>query len=411
MLTSFSQGGAAIQDVAVFSLCQGVLFLIKLIIRYMLRKSKPGLLVPLLLVSITVYGQSGISKSELADLEEIYDGPLPPDYKQYVLSYQGPSDPERSIAAQATGLGGTNPHYLWMADRIRSVTDSLRKAGVLTKDQLAFGDIGLGQLLLYQRMEGQWSSRVFLWDNKYGWYFHLYSIKYTQPYEMAAQVIADIDTVGFENQDLTEIEDCLDCLYVYALSLDDSEYEDFFMKERAERALAIYRDLAKQSHPTAAASIAAHYEFQEEVESDSVIAWREKAIRWGNVEDNYELADFILDYRPDLKTQAVAALEVLLNHRGYAGRAALKLSRLYMRDEGDFRDLKKGIQLAMRSSDLGNLNAKADLSFYYFKGLGVEKDLQRALDFLVEANELSNERFGGGMWDEEIELIKQEIKK
>ncbi len=365
----------------------------------------------LLSINIAALGQSGISESKLADLEETYGGPLPVDYKKYLLSYRGPSNPEQGIAAQSTGLGGTNPHYLWTADKVRTVTDSLRKAGVFNEDQLAFGDIGLGQLLLYRRVDGQWSSRVFLWDNKYGWYFHLYSIQYTQPYETAAQLIADIDTVGFENQDLTEIEDCLDCLYVYALSLDDSEYEDFFMKERAERALSIYRGLAKQEHPTAAASIASHYEFQEEVESDSVIIWREKAIRWGNVEDNYELADFILDYRPDLKASAVAALEALLNHRGYAGRAALKLSRLHMRDEGEFKNLAKGIQLAKRSADLGNLNAKADLSFYHFKGIGVEKDLQKALDFLVEANELSNERFGGGMWDEEIELIKQEMKK
>lgn len=377
----------------------------------MLSRSKLGLLFVLLSMTLAVLGQSGISKADLDDLEEIYGGPLPSDYKEYVLSYQGPSDLEKGIAAQSTGLGGTNPHYLWTASRMQIVTDSMRKVGIINKDQLVFGDIGLGQLLLYRRVEGQWSPRVYLWDDKYGWYFHLYSIQYTQPYEITAKLIADIDTVGFENQDLSEIEDCLDCLYVYALSLDDSEYEDFFMKERAERALAIYRELARQNHPTAAASIASHYEFQEEVESDSVITWREKAIRWGNVEDNYELADFIIDYRPDLKARAVAALEALLDHRGYAGRAALKLSRLYMRDEGDFKNLEKGIELVNTSAKLGNLNAKADLSFYYFRGIGVEKDLQKALDFLVEANELANERFGGGMWDEEIELIKQELKK
>lgn len=370
-----------------------------------------GILLLLIIMELPLVGQPGISNSDLVDLEETYGGPLPLDYKEYMLSYRGPSNPRQGIVAQSTGLGGINPHYLWTPDKIRFMTDSLRKAGMLDEDQLAFGDIGLDQVLLFRRVEGQWSPRVFLWDEKYGWYFHLYSIQYTQPHEMAAKLIADIDTVGFENQDLGEIEDCLDCLYVYALSLDDSEYEDFFMKERAERALAIYRDLAEQAHPAAAAAIAAHYEFQEEVESDSVIVWREKAIRWGNVEDNYELADFILDYRPDLTARAVEALEALLKHRGYAARAALKLSRLYMRDEGEFRDLEKGIQLAMHSSTLGNLNAKADLSFYYFKAIGVEKDLQKALDFLVEANELANERFGGGMWDEEIELIKQEMKK
>lgn len=377
----------------------------------MLSQSKLAILALLLFVNVAVLGQPGISESDLDYLEETYGGPLPSDYKEYLLSYQGPRDLQKGIAAQSTGLEGTNPHFFWNVEKVRTVTDSLRKAGVFSKDQLAFGDIGLGQLLLYQRMEGQWSSRVFLWDDKYGWYFHLYSIQYTQPYETAAELIANIDTVGFEHQDLTEIEDCLDCLYVYALSLDNSEYEDFFSKERAERALAIYRDLAKQGHPTAAASIATHYEFQEEVESDSVIVWREKAIRWGNVEDNYELADFILDYRPDLKERAVSALEALLDHRGYGGRAALKLSRLYLRDDGDFKNLEKGIELVNKSAKLGNLNAKADLSFYYFKGIGVEKNLQKALDFLVEANELANERFGGGIWDEEIELIRQELKK
>ncbi|MBX2875124.1 MAG: hypothetical protein KTR30_23575 [Saprospiraceae bacterium] len=369
-----------------------------------------GFLLILLAMKLPALGQAGMSLADLTYLEDRYGGPLPADYKTFILAYQGPSDPVKGIAAQATAPGGINPHYLWTPQKIQSVTDSMRNAGILTKDQLVFGDIGLDQLLIYQRLQGQWSSRVFLWDEQYGWYFHLYSIQYTQPHYLSTDLLNGLDSVGFENQHLSEIEDCLDCQYLYALSLADSDYEDFFMKERQEKALAIYRGLAEQAHPAAAAAIAAHYEFQDEVEADSVILWREKAIRWGQVEDNYELADFILDYRPDLKARAVQALETLLSHRGYAGRGALKLSRLYMRDEGAFKDLEKGIQLARQSAALGNLNAKADLSFYYYKGLGVEQDLQKALDFLVEANEQAKERFGGGMWDEEIEMIKKELK-
>lgn len=377
----------------------------------MKRKYGLGLLLLLLALNFPLLGQSVISKADLTQLEARYGGPLPKEYKELLLSYEGPRDLGQGIAAQSTGPGGINPHYFWTIQKVQTLTDSLRAVGMLNEDQFVFGGIGLDQFLMFQRLDGQWSPRVFLWDEKYGSYFHLYSIQYTQPHALAAQLIADIDTVGFENQDLSEIKDCLDCLYIYALSLDDAEYEDFFMKERAEKALSIYRTLAAKAHPTAASQIASYYEFQDEVESDSVILWREKAAHWGNIEDNYELADFILDYRTDLTAKAVAALEALLDHRGYAARGALKLSRLYMRDEGAFKDLEKGLELAMRSADLGNLNAKADLSFYYYKGIGVEKNLRKALDFLEEANALANERFGGGMWDEEIELIKKEMKK
>mgnify|MGYP000424257514 FL=1 len=352
-----------------------------------------------------------MTKAELHQLEVLYGGPLPHDYQQFLLKYTGPADLENGIAAQSSGPGSINPHYLWTASNVQLMNDSLRAKGQLTENQLAFGEIGLAQLLLYQRLEGQWSPRVFLWDEENDWYFHLYSIQYTQPHSLSADAIMGIDSIGFENQDISEIQACQDCLYLYALSLQNPDYEDFFMKEREEKALSIFRTLATVHHPNAASSIASHFEFQEEVESDSVIVWREKAIQWGKVEDNYELADFILDYRADLISRAIQALESLLSHKGYAGRGALKLSRLYMRHEGAFKDLEKGLQLVRQSAAAGNLNAKADLSFYYYKGIGVERNLQKALDFLIEANEQSKERFDGGMWDEEIELIKREMKK
>lgn len=160
---------------------------------------------------------------------------------------------------------------------------------------------------------------------------------------MVVQFIVDIDMVGFENQDLIEIEDCLDCLYVYVLLLDDSEYEDFFMKERVEWVLSIYCGFVKQEYLIVVVLIVFYYEFQEEVELDSVIIWWEKVICWGNVEDNYELVDFILDYCLDFKVSVVVVLEVLFNYWGYVGWVVLKLFRFYMWDEGEFKNLVKGI--------------------------------------------------------------------
>ena len=370
----------------------------------------------LLLVVNTVYGfGQGSPLSKLSAgwerVEKEFGYSLPEDYKNWIINCQSDLKPSKGIACIYEGEEGLDPHYLWSAAKIISKNKALRSKWILTENELAFGHQGENDFLFYRKGPVGWMSKVFSWDEEYGWEYRLFSIAQPHPFTKTETAIQGIETIGFDRQDLSEIEDCPDCLYHYAIALQASPDEDFFSIEQNEKAQSIFRQLAKLEHPKAAAELAFFYQFQDSVLIDEVIRWREKAMAWGSVEDYYELADFIIDYQPEAIEKAIDALHVLLDHTNYKGRAALKLSRLYMRGTGGKLDYEKGIRLVNQSIVTGNLNAIADLGFYYYKGMGVEKDLQKAYDLLLQANQISIEKWGGGMWDEQIELLKKEMKK
>src|SRR5690606_36132626 len=113
------------------------------------------------------------------------------------------------------------------------------------------------------------------------------------------KLIEEIETVGFENQNLGEIETCVGSLFQYAFALNTSEYDDNYSEERNKRALELFFTAAEMGHPEAAHEIADYYYFQENVNVESVIEWRERAIELGSKADIFELADFIIDEKPE----------------------------------------------------------------------------------------------------------------
>lgn len=101
----------------------------------------------------------------------------------------------------------------------------------------------------------------------------------------------------------------------------------------------------------------------------------------------------------------------MLDDKWYKGRSMLKLSRLYMRGTGGKLDYEKGIAYAEACAKLENYNALSDLAYYYYKGMGVEKDIQKAYDLLVKAENKVKQKTGSGMWEEFIQQLEAELKK
>lgn len=167
---------------------------------------------------------------------------------------------------------------------------------------------------------------------------------------------------------------------------------------------------AKKGHPYAAHKLANHYYFQDETDVEKVIKWREKAIEYGSKDDIYELADFIIDYKIEEIDRAVSLLESLLEEQWYKEKSLTKLSRIYMRDTGGKLDYEKGLYYTNEGIKLNNYNAISDLAYYYYKGVGVEKSVQKAYDLLVEAEERITEETGSGMWGEFIKLLEKELE-
>ena len=82
-----------------------------------------------------------------------------------------------------------------------------------------------------------------------------------------------------------------------------------------------------------------------------------------------------------------------------------------MQGTGGLLNYEKGIQLINSCADNGNYNCKSDLAFFYFKGMGVEKDIQKAFDLLTEANNLIIEKTGIDQWEKELKMMKKHLEK
>jgi TPR repeat protein len=298
----------------------------------------------------------------------------------------------------------------WDLKTANAETIALRQKGMITKNDFAFAKNEYDQYLFYENPKKS-STKISLLSGESDIMFYAFSMSEFENYEITQELIESIDTVGFENQDLSKIKDCTGSLFQYAFELNTSEYDDNFSKERNKKALELFFATAEKGHPEAASEIASYYYFQENTDVEKVIEWREKAIQLGKKEERYELADFIIDEKVEEIDKAISLLESMLDDKWYKGRSMLKLSRLYMRGTGGKLDYEKGIAYAEACAKLENYNALSDLAYYYYKGMGVEKDIQKAYDLLVKAENKVKQKTGSGMWEEFIQQLETELKK
>ncbi len=288
-------------------------------------------------------------------------------------------------------------------------TMNLRNKGSITDKDFAFAVNEENQFLFYQNSIKS-STKISHLDEENDIIFYAFSLTEFQNFEKTQRLIEEIETVGFQNQDLAEIMNCTGSLFNYAFELNTSEYDENYSKQRNKKALELFFTTAEQGHPEAAKEIADFHYYQENVDVDKVIAWREKAIAFGKKEDIYELADFIADEKVEAIDRAIQLLESLFNERWYKERAMLKLSRIYMKGTGGKLNYAKGIEYVQICAAANNYNALSDLAFYYYKGMGVKKNLSKAYDLLIKAENSIIEKSGSGMWGDFIKQIEKELK-
>ena len=144
-------------------------------------------------------------------------------------------------------------------------------------------------------------------------------------------------------------------------------------------------------------------------------------------DDDYKLRsyldDLIDDQRTDQVSDIIQGLENLSesSDNDHKVCALNKLSDIYLREFGPVPpNLEKALDYNQQAMDLNSHKAFSNRAACYFMGLGMERDLKKALEFAKRANELSKSnrfasafaaREGGGLYDRLVTSIKKEIRK
>ena len=216
---------------------------------------------------------------------------------------------------------------------------------------------------------------------------------------------------------------CPGSLYWIALELSLAVYDERGSEEMDKASQQLFKDLAEKGDARACHELANHYYFNTG-DKEEVIHWRTRAIAAGETADLKELAEFIIDDYPDRVDLALDTLHTMQQNNIQSAWAYWKEGLICMKGIGGVEcDPVRGFMLTQRASDLGHNVAKSDLAFCYYRGVGTAKDVNKALQLLIEANEASkqiNNKYLGadeddamaeGDFEEQIALMKQELNK
>jgi len=143
----------------------------------------------------------------------------------------------------------------------------------------------------------------------------------------------------------------------------------------------------------------------------------------GDYELRSQLDDLIDDEKTEKTSEILIGLEKLSDSKDESHKvwALNKLSDIYLKGFGAVPpDMTKALDYNQRAVDLNSHKAISNRAACYFFGLGMPKDIYRALEMATRANELSKTnqfadifatKQGGGMYDRLVDMITTEIKK
>jgi Sel1 repeat len=114
-----------------------------------------------------------------------------------------------------------------------------------------------------------------------------------------------------------------------------------------------------------------------------------------------QASEWIEEEKSDKIDEILAILQECVNDEFLGPRAHWLLSKVYMKGIGLPANLALAIDYVQKSAASGNYNAMADLSFYYFKGMGVAQSTLKAIEWMESANEKSE-----GLMEERLEALK-----
>ncbi|QCK15813.1 tetratricopeptide repeat protein [Mangrovivirga cuniculi] len=298
-------------------------------------------------------------------------------------------------------------HFWPVSEAVRK-TEELIRDNILGKDEFAIADNEDGQYLFY-KTNHQPPHNIFMADESFGKPFFTFSIHDFEKFEKTIELVSQTNNQNYKSIDISAIKDHPGSVYWYAFNLMTSPYDDDYSEDLNQYAAELLKEAAEAGHPEAAAELADYYSFQDDIDIEEVIKWRKKSIELGDHDEKYELADFIIDNKPEDITFATSLLEELTQNERFSDRAYLKLSKVYMSEDNGSHNPQKAIDAVNKAIELGNFVAKADLAFYYYNGFGVDKDKKKAMELLIEANKEAKKRMGEEPWNEVIHKLKKEM--
>lgn len=111
------------------------------------------------------------------------------------------------------------------------------------------------------------------------------------------------------------------------------------------------------------------------------------AANGGNEIGRFKLADFYYDNRPENIKDAIVLFESLTAGSVFSGNSCCRLGRIYDRGIGVKRDPAMAAYWYEAGSKLNNGNCLLDLSYLFYKGDGVEKNIDKAVELAEKASE------------------------
>jgi tetratricopeptide (TPR) repeat protein len=136
-----------------------------------------------------------------------------------------------------------------------------------------------------------------------------------------------------------------------------------------------------------------------------------------------QLDNWIDDQETKKTAEILDGLKKLSNSNddGHKVWALNKLSDVYFKGFGAIpRDLPKALEYNQKAIDLNSHKALSNRSACYFYGIGMTKDVVKALELAIRANELSRAnqfanilatKKGGGLYDTLVDIITGEMNK
>lgn len=109
------------------------------------------------------------------------------------------------------------------------------------------------------------------------------------------------------------------------------------------------------------------------------------AANGGDELGRFKLANFYYDHRPEKIQDGIALFESLTRGTTFARNSYCKLGRIFDRGIGVERDPKIAASWYEAGARLSDGNCLLDLSYLYYKGDGVERNIDRAIELAERA--------------------------
>jgi TPR repeat protein len=260
-------------------------------------------------------------------------------------------------------------------------------------------------------------------ENEY--FFHALSISEMVHKNDIQKLVNKIRSGAIKTYDkaIKQYQHCSGSLYGIANEIMTSVYDSYYSEERNKIALDLFKLIGSQGDPRACTALADHYLFTGDDIEES-LQWRKLAITNGDIHELREYADSIIDYYPSRIDLALEAIHQMQTLDLKADWAYWKESFIYMKGINVETDYPKGFMLAEKAYRLGHQVAKGDLAYFYYKGMGTEKNLPEALRLLEELNEMTRSQNISlqdedgfdkdaiqGNYEKQIALIKKELNE